>query len=70
VSGENGDCDICRSGWDRGERPPLVGRSFVGQALVYRCEHCGTYWEMTERYAAPITLEDAKSTYSDLDIHD
>lgn len=70
MSQEDLGCDVCREGWYRGERPEFILQSDLSQSLIYRCAVCGTYWEMTERYAAPIPLEKMSHDHPDVKIVD
>jgi hypothetical protein len=59
-------CVVCREGWYRGERPRLLLTSTARQALVFRCDSCGTFWEVTERLAAVLPADEQLSWARDL----
>ena len=59
-------CDVCRDGWFSGRLPRRVGLSIEGAVVVFHCDVCGTYWFQTERYAAPVSVEEARRTAPDV----
>jgi len=35
-------------------------------AIVFRCDVCGTYWLETERYAAPVSVDEVRRQAPDV----
>jgi hypothetical protein len=64
--GKKKACDACRqviysASYDWKALPQNVKR----HALVYRCDDCGTYWEIGERAAWPISDAEAAELLRD-----
>lgn len=56
-------CSICRTQWERGDRPALVAESTYLHSRLYQCRSCACYWEESERYADTITAREAEIRY-------
>jgi len=64
----DGGCETCREGWHRGERPRRLLLSMRRMTIVYRCDVCGTYWDETERLAAPLSEAEAAAWADELSL--
>jgi hypothetical protein len=56
-------CVVCRQQWMSGERPEQLAVHIAFHTRLYRCSHCGSYWEENERYADVITKAAVLSDY-------
>lgn len=61
-------CAVCRHKWEIGAPPPEIGVNIKMHSSLHRCDACGTYWEQTERYAAPISRSKARKIYPDAQV--
>lgn len=61
---DDAGCDVCREGWHSGRFPRLVSRA-GGPINLYQCAVCDTYWLETERYARPISIDEARRLFPD-----
>jgi hypothetical protein len=59
-------CEICRRQWENGDQPPRVATSIKRHAHLHRCGICGTLWEQGERFAEPITEDQALKFYPEI----
>ena len=62
---ESQGCEVCRKQWESGTRPRLVAANIPDRSELYRCDVCGTWWLMTERYAVAVEPADIRSTYGE-----
>ncbi len=65
---EDYGCAVCRHQWEVGDAPPQIGMNIALHARLHRCEACGTLWEQTERFAAPINAEEARARFPEAQI--
>jgi hypothetical protein len=61
-------CTVCRRQWETGEPPPEIAVNIRMHSSLHRCGACGTLWEQTERYAAPISKLKARKLYPDAQV--
>lgn len=60
---KNKGCDVCRSLWESGMRPPEIAVSDILHSRLHRCASCGALWEQLERYADVIDEQEARKLY-------
>jgi hypothetical protein len=58
-------CDACRQSALRGGGSSLVRVAVRedGPSFLHRCELCGTFWDLTIRFANPISEDEARRIY-------
>ena len=61
-------CAVCRRQWEIGDPPPEIAVNIRMHSSLHRCDVCGTLWEQTERYAAPISQSKASELYPDAQV--
>jgi hypothetical protein len=62
----NQSCDHCRSAIYSCEynRLIFISESFVRHGSLYKCSRCNSYWEILERYAVVVNINDIKKYYA------
>lgn len=59
-------CAQCRHFFVASARPPQLGVSCRLHASLYQCPACRTYWEEFDRYALPVTPEQARADFPEV----
>ena len=62
---ESQGCEVCRTQWESGDRPRFVAESIPDRSELHRCEVCGIWWLLIERYAAAVEPDDIRPTYGE-----
>jgi hypothetical protein len=63
---QDAGCPRCRYFFVAAPRPPQLAVSRALHASLYQCPACHTYWEEFDRYALPVTPEQALADFPEI----